>query len=190
MTAKTGGTLATTTLSGMQYWPDPTDLPAADLASVAQGIFEDGGYGSPPPAQRGAGNKIGRILPGAFVAGGLLFLPGGRAPGGIKVYPGDWVFNDGFGNAFIVPQRALPKTLTGSVTTTTSSNVVASATDIRTYGWQVGSHITGTGIPNLSVIGSISPDGKTFTLTDTTGAAANATGSATVTATVGTFTHS
>jgi hypothetical protein len=174
----------------MQYWPDPTDLPAADLASVAQGIFEDGGYGSPPPAQRGAGNKIGRILPGAFVAGGLLFLPGGRAPGGIKVYPGDWVFNDGFGNAFIVPQRALPKTLTGSVTLTSGSNSVTSTTDIRTYGWQVGTHVTSSHTPANSVIGSISPDGKTFTLTDTSGVAANATGSATETMTAGTFTHS
>jgi hypothetical protein len=190
MATKTAGSLATSTLTAVQFWPDPTDLLPADLATVAQGILKDGGYGAPPPAASGSGNKIGTILPGAFVAGGLLYLPGNRSPGAIKVYPGDWVAVDGFGNAFVIPQRAMPKTLTGSVTLASGTNSVTSATDIRTYGWQVGTHVTSSHTPASSVIGSMSPDGKTFTLTDLTGAAANATGSATETMTAGTFTHS
>lgn len=190
MATKTAGSLTTSTLTTVQYWPDPTDLLPADLATIANGIWKDGGYGCPPPAQAGGGNKIGAILPGAFVTGGRLYLPGGRSPAGIAVYPGDWVATDGFGNAFIIPMRALPKSLTESVTLTNASNVVTSATDIRTYGWQVGTHVTSSHTPAGSVIGSIAPGGLSFTLVDTTGAAANATGSATENMTAGTFTHS
>src|SRR5512135_48683 len=116
MATKTAGTLATTTLTAVQWSPDPNALSNADLATVALGIFKDAGQmkGGPfgqPTENSGDGNKIANIFPGAFTRGGELFIPlRGRNP--LKVMPGDWVATDGFGNAFLIPQRAMPKTLT------------------------------------------------------------------------------
>jgi len=190
MATKTAGTLATSTLTAIQWFPGTTS--AADLATVAQGIYIDGGFGAPDGLSDGRGNRPGQIMGEAFSTNGLLYVPGRRGP--LIVYPGDWVANDGFGNVFLIPQRALPKTLTASVTLANASNIVTSATDIRTYGWQVGTHVTSSHTPANSVIGTIGPDGKSFTLVTINAnqapTASNATGSATETMTAGTFTHS
>lgn len=190
MATKTAGTPATTSLTAVQYSPAPSTLSDADLATIAQGIYKDGGYGAPDGVDDGAGNAIARIVPGAFIRAGLLWLPG-RSKRAVAIYPGDWVAVDGYGNAFPIPQRALPGTLTASVTLTNASNTVSSATNILTYGWQVGTHITSSHTPAGTVIGSIAGGGLSFTMVAVaTGAAANATGSATETMTAGTWTHS
>lgn len=193
MATKTVGTPLTTSLTAVQYSPDPNKTSNADFATVAQGIWRDrtqsaaGPFGGGNPHDDGG--RVGSILAGAFVRGGLLYLPGReRMP--IVINPGDWICVDGFGNVFLIPQRALPTTLTGSVTLVSGSNVVTSATDIRTYGWQMGTHVTSSHTPASSVINTIAPGGLSFTITDTSGVAANATGSATETMTGGTFTHS
>jgi hypothetical protein len=109
----------------------------------------------------------------------------------IKLLPGDSIAIDQFGNVFVIPSRALPKTLTASVTIASGSPNVTSATDIRTYGWQVGTHVTSTSTPSGSVIGSILPTGLGFGLVAfATGLAAVGAGSFTETMTAGTWTHS
>lgn len=196
MATNTAGTLATTTLTAIQWYPNypGTDSThATDFATVAQGVARDPGpplgssYGNASGPVDSAGNKTNIILPDAVDVSGWVTFPGGR--GRVKLLPGDWIAVDGFGNVFPIPQRALPKTLTGSVTTTNASANVTSATDVRTYGWQNGTHLTGANIPNGVVIGDLATDGKSFNLyTFSTGAKANATGSGAVTATAGTFT--
>jgi hypothetical protein len=171
------------------------------LATIANGIMRDSGQVQPagatggfaPATSDGGGNAPGKalsIFPGAFVRQGLLWLPNRTTNGPMNVQPGDWVMTDGFGNAFLVPARALPKTLVLSITLTNASNVATCATDVRAAGWQVGTHVTSAHTPAGTVIGSIAPSGKSFTLVAfATGAAANATGSQAENMTAGTFTH-
>lgn len=197
MATKTAGTAGTTTLTVVQYFPNIAD---ADLATLNQKCWRDAGavigpLGSGGINADGGGNKPGQILPGAFTKQGLFFSPGGRTDAPLQAQPGDWFAVDGFGNGFVIPQRALPKTLTQSVTLVSGSNVVTSTVDIRTLGWQVGTAIASTHTPANAVIGSIGAGGLTFTMVTVTAspyavAAANATGSATETMTAGTFTHS
>lgn len=179
MATKTAGTLATTTLTAIQYSPDPNVMSYADQATVAGGI-------------RRSGNAWTQIFPGAFERAGLLYIPGHHDADPLVVRPGDWVANDGFGNAFLIPQRAMPKTLTATCTGTAGSPAVTSATDLRTLGWQNGTHITSTHTPTGSVIGDMAPDGKSFNLyAFSTGLKVNSTGGAGAeTFTAGTFTHS
>jgi hypothetical protein len=189
MATKTAGTLATTSLTAVQFSHDPNALANADFATIALGICKDG--------LESGGNLIGAVQPGAFTRVGDLWLPTSLF-GPLKARNGkDWVCTDGYGNVFLIPQRAMPKTLTGSVTLTSGSNTVTSTTDITTYGWQVGTYITSSHTPAGTVIGSIAPGVKSFTMVafatagpGITAAAANATGSATETMTAGTFTHS
>ena len=198
MATLTAGTLATSTLNAIQWYPGyqgTSSTTATDFASITNGVTRDAGqplgsvWGNASGPIDSAGNKVPTIQPDAVDVSGWLTLPGGR--GRIKLLPGDTVANDGFGNLFLIPSRALPKTLSASVTLVTSTNTVTSATDIRTYGWQAGTHVTSSHTPASTVIGTISPDGKSFTLVAfATGAAANATGSATESMTAGTFTHS
>lgn len=193
MATKTAGTLLTTTLTAIQYSPDPTTMSEADLATVAQGIFKDGGFGSPDGIADGSANKIAAIFPGAFTRAGLLFIPGRNRTGPLLVAPGDWVATDGFGNAFLIPQRAMPKTLAlANCTTTNGSPNIVAPSSVLALGWQNGTHVTGTNIPAGSVIGDLAANGLSFNLyAIATGAKVNATGSAAnVNITAGTFTHS
>lgn len=200
MTTNTAGTLATTTLTAIQFipgYPTTDSTHATDFATVANGVARDPGQplgatlGNSMGPRDAGGNKIGAQLPGAVDASGWVTLPGGR--GRVQALPGDWIANDGFGNVFVIPARALPKTLTlASCTTTNNSPALVFPSDIRTLGWQNGTHITGTNIPAGSVIGDLGPDGKSANIyAFATGLKANATGSsAAVTITAGTFTHS
>ena len=202
MATKTAGTLLTTTLTAIQYSPDPGVMANADVATIALGIMRDAGQAQPagatggfaPATSDGGGNAPGgafAIFSGAFTRQGLLWLPNRTTNGPMNIQPGDWVAIDGFGNAFPIPQRAMPKTLVLSITLTNGSNVATCATDIRAAGWQVGTHVTSAHTPAGTVIGSIAPSGKSFTLVAfATGAVANATGSQAENMTAGTFTHS
>lgn len=194
MATKTAGTLATTTLTAVQFSPDPNALSNADFATIVEGIFNDGGFGCPLTMADSQGNQIGNFLQGAFVRSGCLWLPGGRAGSDpLRVFPGDWAAIDGFGNVFLIPQRAMPKTLTlANCTTVSGSPALVFPSSILTLGWQTGTHITGTNIPSGSVLGDIAPTGLFANLyAIATGVKANATGSsAAVTITAGTFTHS
>lgn len=194
MATKTGGTLTTTTLTGFQFNPDFTNtggLSWSDFATVVLGITRDsGGVVNSDPA----GNKINVPMPGGCMTrAGLLNLPGNRTDVPIDVYPGDWVFNDGFGNAIFVPQRALPKTLTmANCTTQSGSAAIVMPSNCLPFGWQNGTHVTGTGIPAGCVLGDIGPQGTTANLYSFAAAGkTNATVTATnTTITAGTFTHS
>ena len=195
MATKTAGTPATTTLTAVQYFPNISD---ADLATLNQKLWRDtgpliaGSFAAGPGD--GAGNKPGQTQPSGFSKDGIFTSPGGR--GFLKAWPGDWFAVDGLGNGFIIPQRALPKTLTNTCTLTTGSNTVTSTTDIRTLGWQVGTALSSTHTPANAVIGSIGPDGKSYTMVTVTNSpyavvAANATaGAGAETVTAGSFTHS
>lgn len=172
-----------TTWQGAQWYPDATDLSNADLATLGAGIYEDGGFGAPVGIQNGRGNLIKTVLQGAIDRNGLLFLPGGRSLGANKVAPGDWVAIDGFGNVMVIPQRALPKTLTAAGTTTTGQKTITFTSSVLLLGWQVGTVINGTGVPTNSIITSISKNGLTITINIA------ATATATNTMTAGTFSH-
>lgn len=198
MATLTAGTLATTTLTAIRWVPGYQGIDsthATDFATIANGVARDPGqplgsvWGNASGPVDSLGNKTNQILQGAVDASGWLTLPGGR--GRVKLLPGDTVATDDFGNLFLIPARALPKTLTATVTTTNSSAAVTSSTDLRTLGWQNGTHVTGTNIPSGCVIGDLGTAGNSFNLyTFSTGAKATATGSGSVTATAGTFTHS
>jgi hypothetical protein len=183
MSLKTIGTLGTTTLQGAQFYHDSTDLSNADFATIAAGIFRDGLTG---------GGNIPAILPGAFTRAGDLFIPDRNPLNPLKVKQGDWVAIDTFGNVFMIPQRALPKTLTlANCTTVNGSPIVTAPSSVTALGWQNGTHVTGTNIPNNSLIGSLAANGLSFSLVNTSGALVNATGSASnTTITAGSFTHS
>ena len=173
MTVKTGGTLATTTLSGQQ-WPGQygaTSISDADIASIATAIFNDGDYPQP--------------LVGAFSRMGLLYVPN---RGILKMHDGDWAMYDPSGFPYLIPRISMPTTLTrtGTTNTTTTLTVTVSA---LTAGWRVGTVLTSADadIPTSppTTIAAISSDGLTITLS------AAATGSnAGQTITAGNFTHS
>lgn len=200
MATKTSGTLATTTLTAIQWlpgYPGIDSTHATDFATLANGVYYDAGQpigsvvGTGAPDDGGIGNKISAIKPAAVTADGWLDLPGGR--GRLRLQPGDWIATDGFGNLFLIPVRAMPTTLTlANCTTVTSSPAITFASDVRLLGWQNGTHITGTNVPTGSVIGDLSPTGLTANLySSATGAKVNATGSASnTTFTAGSFTHS
>lgn len=171
MTVKTGGTKATTTLSGQQ-WPGRNaadSISDADIASIQNTIIND----QDPP----------QLWPGAFSRMGLLYVPN---RGILQVQQGDWVFFDPSGFPYLVPGIALPKTLTltGSTNSTTTLTVTTSA---LTAGWRVGMALSAgsADITAGTVISAISSDGLTITLS----AAATGT-NASQTITAGTFTHS
>lgn len=200
MATNTIGTLATTTLQGIQWYPgyQGTDAThATDFATVKNGVFYDNGqmvgsvFGGGSPDDGGAGNKIANILSSAVDASGWLTLPGGR--GRVRLVPGDWVAIDNFGNLFPIPIRALPKTLTlANCTTVNNSPALVFPSSVLALGWQNGTHVTGTNIPANSVIGDLTANGLAANLySAVTGLKINATGSASnITLTAGTFTHS
>lgn len=197
MALLTIGTAATTTLQGRQFSSDPNALSNADFAAIANGIFRDSGqmtggpFGSTPQGD-GTGNKAAQIYPGAYTRSGILFLPlrGDNAP--IQVLPGDWVCTDLNGNVFIIPQRALPKTLTLTAAVNSGSPIVTVTTSAIAAGWQNGTPISGANIPSRSIVALMAANGLSFSLASAaTGLLVNATGSsASETITGGTFTHS
>lgn len=173
MTVKTGGTLATTTLSGQQ-WPGrygATSISDADIASIAVAILNDESYPN--------------LVDGAFSRMGLLYVPN---RGILKMHDGDWAMYDPSGFPYLIPRISMPTTLTrtGTTNTTTTLTVTVSA---LTAGWRVGTVLTSADadIPTSppTTIAAISSDGLTITLS------AAATGSnAGQTITAGNFTHS
>lgn len=201
MALKTIGTLATTTLQGFQFTPDTSSsgVTPTDFATLTAAIFRDAwqlpgapfGYGG---IDDGSGNKPGTILPGGFTRAGMLYIPGRQQSGPQLVRLGDWVAVDLFGNVFLIPQRALPKTLTlANCTTVSGSALITAPSSVIVLGWQNGTHITGTNIPSNSLIGDLAANGLTFNLYSnaTPGVKVTATGSSsTVTITAGSFTHS
>ena len=170
MALKTGGTKATTTLSGAQ-WPGPNgadSISDADIASIATSIIND----ENPPM----------IWPGAFSRMGLLYVPN---RGILKVRKDDWVFYDPSGFPYLIPGVALPKTLTRTGTTNSTTTLTVTTSAI-TAGWRIGMTLSAgsADIPAGTTITAISSDGLTLTLS------AAATGSnAGQTITAGSWTH-
>lgn len=168
MTTKTGGTNATTTLgTGVQIQgPNGASSVAdADVAAVNNLILND----------------LNPVLavPGAFSRMGLLYVPN---RGVLKMQPGDWVFVGPDGFPYLVPQIALPLTLTAVCNGGTSGTpgTVTFAASVIPLGWVVGAFLSGTNVSG--VIKAISADGKTVTV--------NTTGTPTGTMTAGSWTHS
>lgn len=175
MATKTFGSLATTTLTAVQFSPDATTLSEADLATVAQGIYNQDVL---------ARSFVKRGVPGAFSRSGVLYIP---ERGYLKLFAGDWVAIDPFtGWPLLFPQSVVPKTLTATGTTN-STTAVTFASSVIALGWARGLHITDASgdIPASTSIADISADGLTVTLS----AAATGSHSGNV-CTVGSFTHS
>lgn len=171
MTVKTGGTKATTTLSGQQ-WPGlnaADSISDADIATIANAIVNDVN----PPA----------LLPGAFSQMGLLYVPN---RGILRVLQGDWVMYDSAGWPVLVSGVTLPKTLTRTGTTATNTTLTVTVSAI-TAGWRVGTPLSGSAadIPAGTVISAISSDGLTITMSK---AATGTNAGQTITA--GSWTHS
>jgi hypothetical protein len=77
----------------MGYGPAASMLPA-DIASVANAILDDKVNTHP-------------IVPSAWSSDGLLYLPQGRSPGGIRMLPGDVIAVDSRGWPIIVSADAI-----------------------------------------------------------------------------------
>ena len=176
MAVKTGGTLATSTLSGVQFNPAPATLSDADLATISQGIFDQG-------ILKRTGLRTVTVN-NPFSRSGQLFLPGER--GVIKLIPGDWVFIDpATGWPIVIAANVMPATLTATGNTHTSTLIDTLSSNVKTLGWMPGMPITGSGIPASTRILSIATDGLSLVLT-----AATTTTVSTTTLTVSSFTHS
>ncbi|HYM33412.1 MAG TPA: hypothetical protein VEU47_19085 [Candidatus Cybelea sp.] len=192
MALKTGGTNGTTTLQGLQ-WPSVysggASFPAAtDIGNLANLIFDD----QVPSELLGQSVKwTQRIVPGAFVQGGLLHIPN---RGVLKILPGDWIFVDPSGWPILVADEAIPSTLTATANNTSGSptiTVTSPSTGVLNQGWGAGMAISGTGIPASSFIDTISADGLTLTIASAPGVKVNCTSSNTgITITAGSWTHS
>lgn len=170
MTTKTLGTLAGTTLTGVQWTGQygASSISDADIATIANAIINDGDY----PQQ----------LPGAFSRMGLLYVP---RRGILQVRDGDWVAYDPSGFPYLIPRMSLPGTLT-LTGTTSSTKTLTVTTSALTAGWRVGTPLSAADadIPAATTIAAISADGLTITLS------AAATGSnAGQIITAGSFTH-
>lgn len=183
MATKTLGTLATTTLTALQWPTDYTandsSLAAADIRTVAQAIYDD---------EIGKANAglVNSIMRGAFAQWGnrgQLIVPN---RGVLLIKPGDWVAYDSTGWPILISNKSLPTTLTATGNTDgTTANVTNLSVDVRTIGWHVGMPITGTGVTGSSAIQSIGSTGKTLVLNQVT--ASSQTGT---TLTVSNWTHS
>lgn len=168
MALKTLGTLATTTLSGVQWTGQrgANSISDADIAALAVATFMD----DPWPM----------IEPGAFSRMGLLYIP---RRGILKMLGGDWAAVSPSGFPYLVPRIDLPGTLTATISTGTQGTpgTVVFASDVRPLGVRVGTQIAGTNI-TTGPITAMSADGLTVTVV-TTGVPSG-------TATFGSFTHS
>lgn len=109
MATKTLGTNATTTLTAVQWTPG---MSAADFASIANGILDDGAVfsagGSVPnttPNLMAHSPATSRgPIPGAFTQSGILTIPN---RGQLRVLPGDWVGIDANGWPILVSSVAI-----------------------------------------------------------------------------------
>jgi hypothetical protein len=84
---KTMGTVATTSLKAFVFqYASSSATFAADAASIEATIQSDQNpyLGTTSPSW---GSSYGAFDPGS----GVLFLPGGRTPGGIQLLPGDFI---------------------------------------------------------------------------------------------------
>ena len=174
MTTKTLGTVAGTTLVGIQIPPsyNATPYPSdTDWATIMESILADK-------------NPTHPIYPGAMSRQGLLFLPQNR--GVIKLQPGDWIGVDPNGWPVVVSNYSLPQTLTATGTTTNLSKAITFASSVLALGWQPGMPLSGVGVGVGAVIQAISVDG----LTVTASVASTAGAAVTITVNAAGWTHS
>ena len=175
MALKTAGSLTTSNLKGAQFSHDPGALSNADFASIVETIYYD--TGAPAVA-------FPKVFPEALSRAGLLYIPD---RGVLKVKETDWVLYTPDGWPILLSQRSLPKTLTATGDTHTSTTLNNMSVNVTTLGWMVGTPISSSNgdLPAGCYIKAISADGKTITLS----AAATGTNvGGTITA--GSFTHS
>lgn len=88
----TGGTTATTSLSGLKFLPGIGSVPAADMALLNNSI-------------KGDLSALHPQVSSAFTSTGLLHIPGNR--GTIAVRPGDYVFVDSQGWPIVVSANSI-----------------------------------------------------------------------------------
>lgn len=89
MALKTLGTVATTSLSALNWNPQSS---IADIAQIAANILSQGNPAHP-------------ISPGAFAGNGRLHFPGRQ--GFLLLRPGDWVAYDHFGWPIVVSSESI-----------------------------------------------------------------------------------
>lgn len=92
MATQTLGTTAQTSLTAKKFLPGyGSGMSAADIAAIANAIKDDLG-------------NLHSIVPGAFSAGGQLFIPN---RGVLTVLPGDWVGVDSQGWPILVSKNSI-----------------------------------------------------------------------------------
>ena len=92
MATQTLGTTAQTSLTAKKFLPGyGSGMSAADIAAIANAIKDDLG-------------NLHSIVPGAFCAGGQLFIPN---RGVLTVLPGDWVGVDSQGWPILVSKNSI-----------------------------------------------------------------------------------
>jgi flagellar basal body rod protein FlgG len=154
MATKSGGTKATTTLTGVQFSYGKTVLSDADLATIAQGIYDD--------AILARSFKNVNVPGSPFSRDGRLYVPN---RGYLTVLPGDWVFIDpATGWPILISGNALPATLTATGNTHTSTLLDNLSTNVLALGWKPGMPITGTDMPAAVRIAAIAANGLSLTL--------------------------
>ncbi len=109
MATKTLGTNATTTLTAVEF---QKSLSAADIASIAAAILNDGSQAGQQPANAAPSAKP--IFPGAFSLSGQLVIPN---RGILQVLPGDWVGVDANGWPILISRNAVAGGTSPSATT-------------------------------------------------------------------------
>lgn len=178
MATKTLGTLATTTLTGVQIPPDYTpaaQISDADWRTINNAILDD---------SRNTQRVLTQfLLPGAFARAGLLYIPN---RGILRCQPGDWVAYDPMGWPVLIGKRSLPQVLTATANLDGSTAAAtALSANVLALGWAAGMAITGTGVAASTVINAIASDGLSLTLSKASTAPETGT-----TLTVGSWTHS
>jgi hypothetical protein len=159
MATKTAGTTSTSQLTAIQADPSVAAISAADMATIANDILTDNPRSAGPNLPGGASNAI---YPSAFSFNGLLFIPN---RGVLKVLPGDFVAVDKAGWPILLSSKTLPKTLTLTGNTTSSSpNLTNLSASAWAAGWEVGTPISGTGIASNTVISSIAANGLSLVM--------------------------
>ncbi|SRR6266568_7175642 len=106
MATKTLGTNGQTTLTAVQWSPDPASLSAADLATVQQLILDAG-----MAEIDNTGQLVSAVVkatlpiwPGAFTREGYVYIP---ERGILRLHPGDWVGVDATGWPIVVSNLAI-----------------------------------------------------------------------------------
>lgn len=99
MATKTLGTNAQTTLTALAF--QRGGMAAADVATIAAAILDDGGETADVTGPFGS---TGKVWPDAFSTNGILYVPN---RGLLKVMPGDWVGVDATGWPILVSFAAI-----------------------------------------------------------------------------------